>query len=77
MTDLYVQPFSAPSLMRISWYLEFAKPPATAEVQRGPIPFDLLVEKLVLDEDTVSLYHPLPARISSGLSCFLERTGAA
>ncbi|KAI0723073.1 hypothetical protein C8Q76DRAFT_721462 [Earliella scabrosa] len=43
---------SSPSKKRISWYLEFAKPPATAEVQRGPIPFDLLAEKLVLDEDT-------------------------
>ncbi|KAI0751523.1 hypothetical protein C8Q80DRAFT_1157771 [Daedaleopsis nitida] len=36
---------------RLSWYLEFAKPPATAETSQGPYPFDLLANKLVLGDD--------------------------
>ncbi|KAI9001350.1 hypothetical protein BD414DRAFT_431783 [Trametes punicea] len=33
------------------WYLEFMKPPSTAELQHGPIPFDFLAEQLELEED--------------------------
>lgn len=39
---------------RVQWYLEFANRPATAEVQHGPIPFDVLAEQLVLEEGVVS-----------------------
>ncbi|KAI9066422.1 hypothetical protein FKP32DRAFT_1673940 [Trametes sanguinea] len=33
------------------WYLEFTNPPSSAELQHGPIPFDILAEKLDLSED--------------------------
>ncbi|KAI1786651.1 hypothetical protein LXA43DRAFT_1098951 [Ganoderma leucocontextum] len=38
---------------RLQWYLEFANRPSTAEVLHGPIPFDVIAEQLVLDDDAV------------------------
>ena len=37
----------------LQWYLEFENPPGSAEIQHGPIPFDVLSDNLVLDEETV------------------------
>ncbi|KAI0332414.1 hypothetical protein GY45DRAFT_1213446, partial [Cubamyces sp. BRFM 1775] len=37
-----------------AWYLEFTKPPNTATMGRGPIPFDYLADQLMLNDDTVS-----------------------
>ncbi|PIL36924.1 hypothetical protein GSI_00614 [Ganoderma sinense ZZ0214-1] len=38
---------------RLQWYLEFANRISTAEVLHGPIPFDVISEQLVLDDDAV------------------------
>lgn len=38
---------------RLQWYLEFANCISTAEVLHGPLPFDVISEQLVLDDDAV------------------------
>ncbi|RPD66760.1 hypothetical protein L226DRAFT_529165 [Lentinus tigrinus ALCF2SS1-7] len=43
------------SKKRLSWYLEFDKRPGTSsDVFHGPIPFDILSDNLVLEEDVVN-----------------------
>ncbi len=47
---------------RLQWYLEFANRISTAEVLHGPIPFDVISEQLVLDDDAVRSFFKLYAR---------------
>ena len=40
---------------RLSWYLELSRPPATCtDLFPGPIPFDILTNNLLLEEEVVS-----------------------